>query len=198
MHAYIRPWLRVLSGSLRGRRDVVLENAALRQQLAMYERRRADIQDSDRLFWVWLVRIWPGCGGVVVAVKPERVVRSHRAGWRRYWTGKSRPRRRGRPRIDPEARELIMRLARENRRWGAVRITARYGRSDTRSAPRRSGASPARAAASAVSELAHVSSQPSTRNLGRRTSSRCRRSRSTRSTCSSSSRTADAVSSMST
>ena len=122
MQAYVRPWVTVLFGWFRGRRDLVLENAALRQQLAMYERRRLDIQDSDRMFWVWLVRIWPGWRGVVIAVGPETVVRWHRAGWRRYWTWKSKSRRRGRPRIDPEARALIMRLARENRRWGAVRI----------------------------------------------------------------------------
>ncbi len=100
----------------------MLENAALRQQLAMYDRRRPKIQDSDRLFWVWLVRIWPRWRGVVVAVRPETVVRWHRAGWRRYWTWKSRPKRRGRPRINPEARALILRTAAENRRWGAVRI----------------------------------------------------------------------------
>ena len=82
MQAYVRPWVTVLFGWFRGRRDLVLENAALRQQLAMYERRRLDIQDSDRMFWVWLVRIWPGWRGVVIAVRPETVVRWHRAGWR--------------------------------------------------------------------------------------------------------------------
>ena len=50
MQAYIRPWVTVLFGWFRGRRDLILENAALRQQLAMYERRRPDIQNSDRLW----------------------------------------------------------------------------------------------------------------------------------------------------
>ena len=122
MGPYIRPWVAVLIGWFRGRRDLVIENAALRQQLAMYERRRPQIRDSDRMFWIWLVRLWPGWRDVLIAVGPETVVRWHRAGWRRYWTWKSRSRRPGRPRIDPEARVLIMRLARENPRWGAVRI----------------------------------------------------------------------------
>ena len=52
MQAYIRPWVTVLLGWLRRKRDLVLENAALQQQLAMYERRRLDTQDSDRMFWV--------------------------------------------------------------------------------------------------------------------------------------------------
>ncbi len=122
MTAYIRPWAVLVRGWLRGRSDLVLENAALRQQLAMYDRRRLEVRDSDRLFWLLLVRIWPGWRGAVIAVRPETVVRWHRAGWRRYWRWRSRTNRGGRPRIDPEARELIMRLARENPRWGAVRI----------------------------------------------------------------------------
>jgi hypothetical protein len=42
------------------RRDVLLENAALRQQLAIYQRtgKRAPLTSADRLFWVWLCRIW--------------------------------------------------------------------------------------------------------------------------------------------
>ena len=58
-------------GWFRRRRDLVLENAALRQPLAMYERRRPGIHDSDRMRWVWLVRIWPGWRGVVIAIRPD-------------------------------------------------------------------------------------------------------------------------------
>jgi len=111
----LRAWLRVRS-------DHAFEVAALQQQLAMYERRRPNVRDSDRLFWVVLVRLFPGWRDALVAVRPETIVRWHRAGSRRYWTWKGRPRHRGRPRIDPQARELTLRLARENRTWGSVRI----------------------------------------------------------------------------
>jgi hypothetical protein len=45
----------------------------------------------------------------------------------RYWTWKSRRRRPGRPRIAPEVRELIVRMTRENRTWGAIRIVGELG-----------------------------------------------------------------------
>ncbi len=54
-------------------------------------------------------------------VEPDTVVRWHRTAWRRYWTWRSR-RRPGRARISVELRELIVRIATENRRWGAARI----------------------------------------------------------------------------
>lgn len=90
-------------GWLRGRSDLVLEIAALRQQLAMYERRRPEVRDSDRLFWLVLIRIWPGWREAVIAVRPETVVRWHRAGWRRYWRWKSRTDRGGRPSYERRA-----------------------------------------------------------------------------------------------
>lgn len=122
MLAYIRPWLTVVSAWFRERRDLAFENVALRQQLAMLERRQPQIRDTDRWFLAALIQLWPGWRDAVVVVRPETVVHWHRAGWRRYWSWKSRTRGRGRPRIDAEARELIMRLARENPGWGAVRI----------------------------------------------------------------------------
>ena len=122
MLSYIRPWLTVLSAWFRRRRDLAFENAALRQQLAMLERRQPQIRDTDRWFLAALIRLWPDWRDAVIVVRSETVVRWHRAGWRRHWSWKSRSRGRGRPRINAEARELIMRLARENPSWGAVRI----------------------------------------------------------------------------
>ena len=60
MLGYVGPWMGLLRGWLRTRNDLALENAALRQQLAMYECRRPQVRDADRLFWVVLTRIWPG------------------------------------------------------------------------------------------------------------------------------------------
>ena len=105
----------------RSRRDLLLENLALRHQLAMCER-RPRVRNPDRLLWAQVLRRWPGWRDALLVLEPATVVRWHRAGWRRYWTWKSRGRRPGRRRIPAEARELILRLARENPRWGAMRI----------------------------------------------------------------------------
>ena len=56
---------------------------------------------------------------LLVVVRPETVLRWHRAGWRLLWRYKSKP---GRPPIPPEIRELIRRLARENPLWGEEKI----------------------------------------------------------------------------
>jgi len=57
-----------------------------------------------------------------VIVKPETVIRWHRWGFKRYWTWKSKRRMPGRPKIDPEIRNLIRRLSLENPTWGSPRI----------------------------------------------------------------------------
>src|SRR5262249_21797990 len=57
----------------------------------------------------------------LVIVQPEAVIGWHRAGFRLYWHWKSRSRG-GRPRITPELRALIRRLAQENTDWGAPKI----------------------------------------------------------------------------
>ena len=106
------------------RRDLLLENAALRQQLSIYQREgnRPRLISADRLFWVWLSRCWLRWRTAVYIVQPETVIRWHHDAWKRYWTWKSRHRTRGRPRIAPELRDLIIRMARENPLWGAQRI----------------------------------------------------------------------------
>ena len=110
-------------GAFRSRSDLVLENLALRHQLAVYTRqtRRPQLRASDRRLWSLLARGWSGWRSALVIVEPDTVVRWHRTAWRRYWTWKSR-RRPGRARISVELRDLIVRIATENRRWGAARI----------------------------------------------------------------------------
>jgi len=61
-------------------------------------------------------RAW--CSALIV-VRPETLIRWHRAGFRLLWRWKSRP---GRPQIPQELRELIRRMARENPLWGQERI----------------------------------------------------------------------------
>ena len=121
MLIYLQLVLWTLRRAALARGDLLLENLALRQQLAMYER-HPTIRDGDRAFWSLLAGRWPNWRRAVVVVSPETVVRWHRAGWRRYWRWKSRGRRAGRPRIPEEARELIAQMSQENRCWGARRI----------------------------------------------------------------------------
>src|SRR5580704_5193905 len=100
------------------------ENAALRQQLAVLQRKqhgRVPLTNSDRLFFVWLYRLFPSVLKTMTIVRPETVVRWHRAGFRAYWRWKSRNPG-GRPRITAELRTLIRRMSIENRLWGAPHI----------------------------------------------------------------------------
>lgn len=119
-------WLKVILGTLRSsvrsRHELALENLALRQQLATlkFHRSRPRLSDSDRLFWVALSRFWPKWTNVVHIVQPATVIRWHRQGFRYYWRWKSR--RRGRPRIDTEARQLVRKMCLANPLWGAPRI----------------------------------------------------------------------------
>ncbi len=108
----------------RERGDLVLENLALRHQLAVYarSRRRPPLRDTDRRFWSTLARSWAGWRDTLAVVQPDTVVRWHRTAWRRYWTWRSRRRGPGRSRISAEVQALIRRMAQENPRWGAIRI----------------------------------------------------------------------------
>ena len=112
--------LRVLPSD---RRDLVLENLALRHQLAVCARpRRPHLKEADRRFWSSLAKGWPRWRDALVLVQPETVVSWHRTAWRRYWTWKSRHRGPGRPRVSTEVQGLIRRIASENPHWGAIRI----------------------------------------------------------------------------
>jgi len=111
--------------ALLGRRAALAaENLALRQQLAVFQlsAKRPRLRKRDRVFWVWLSRLWADWRSSLMIVKPETVIRWHREGFRLYWRWKPRTNRRGRPRTAVEIRQLIQRMARENPTWGAPRI----------------------------------------------------------------------------
>ena len=90
---------RALALALRGDRELVLENLALRQQLTALKRttKRSHLQTGDRLFWIALARVWRNWRTAVVLVQPDTVVRWHRDWLRRRWTRHSKPRPDGRP-----------------------------------------------------------------------------------------------------
>ena len=82
---------------------------------------RVRLTNHDRWFFIRLYRWFPSILKVLTIVRPETLLRWHRAGFRRYWRWKSR-RRAGRPQIETELRALIRRMSIENPLWGAPRI----------------------------------------------------------------------------
>jgi putative transposase len=109
---------------LRGHRELVLENLALRQQLVAMQRspKRVPLHTLDRLFWIALMQSWRNWRTALVVVQPNTVVRWHRDWLRRRWTRRSRRRPDGRPPIDPQTRALVREMATANPFWGAPRI----------------------------------------------------------------------------
>ncbi len=86
MFRFIGLCLATLVRLLRARRSLLLENLALRQQLAVLKRRhpRPRLDLVDKLFWVAVRRFWSGWQQSLIAVTPETVVRWHKAGFRIY------------------------------------------------------------------------------------------------------------------
>ena len=121
--------LRHISGwilsAVSSRKDLVLENLALRQQLlALHTKRpRRRLSAEHKLCWVLLRKLWSGWQKPLILVSPRTVVAWHRAGFRLYWKWLSKTRRvGGRKPVGREVRELIFHMAAENPTWGAPRI----------------------------------------------------------------------------
>src|SRR3984893_19327238 len=116
--------LAVLASEFESKLRLEAENAVLRHQLNVLRRRRhgrVRLTNSDRLFFIRLYRWFPSILKVLTIIRPETLVRWHRAGFRRYWHWKSR-RRGGRPQVQTELRVLIRQMSVENPLWGAPRI----------------------------------------------------------------------------
>ena len=114
----------VLASPFKSKIRLEAENATLRRQLVALQRKlkgRAHLTNNDRWFFVQLYRWFPSILKVVTIIRPETLVRWHRAGFRCYWRWKSRPLG-GRPQIETELRALIRRMSIENPLWGAPRI----------------------------------------------------------------------------
>jgi putative transposase len=125
MFRFPRLCLGTLLRLLGTRRSLLLENLALRQQLAVLKRRhpRPKLRLFDRIFWVAVRRFWSGWKESLIIVTPETVVRWHRVGFRLYWRLISKVRNPlGRRPTCKEIRELIFRMVAENPTWGAPRI----------------------------------------------------------------------------
>src|SRR3954465_7491008 len=115
----------LLSSLLTSRTALQLENIALRHQIGVLQRsakKRLELHNSDRLFWVGLSQLWSEWRSALVIVKPDTVVAWHRKAFRLFWTWKIRRGKPGRPSVPREVRDLIRRMSRENSSWGAPRI----------------------------------------------------------------------------
>ena len=109
---------------IRSRAALEAEIWALRQQLSVLRRtapKRFVFSAIDRLIFVGLYRLFPKVCDALAIVKPDTIVRWHRAGFRSYWRWKSR-RHVGRPIVPPEIRKLIREMSITNPLWGAPRI----------------------------------------------------------------------------
>ena len=116
--------LTVLAAPFKSKSRLEAENAALRHQLIVLRRKvhgRVQLTNNDRWFFIQLYRWFPSIKQVLTIVRPETLVRWHRAGFRCYWRWKSCPLG-GRPQIKTEVRALIRQMSIENPLWGAPRI----------------------------------------------------------------------------
>src|SRR5258707_14875542 len=102
----------------------VAASLTLRHQLNVLRRKspqRLTFTSSDRLVFAGLYRLAPGVLDALKIVRPETVIRWHRAGFRAYWRWTSRPRG-GRPKTPLEIRHLIREMRITNPLWGAPRL----------------------------------------------------------------------------
>src|SRR5271170_4547166 len=116
--------LAVLIAPFKSKSRLEAENAALRHQLTVLRlkvRGRVQLTNDDRLFLIQLYRWFPSILKVITVIRPETLVRWHRAGFRRYWRWKFQSLG-GRPQIDADLRALIRRISMDNPLWGAPRI----------------------------------------------------------------------------
>ena len=108
--------LGALASLFRSRAKLEAENLVLRQQINVLRRRmpkRPHLNNTDRALFVWLYRWFPSILEALAIVRPETIIRWHRAGFRAYWRWRSRNRV-GRPKISVELRTFIGDMSRAN------------------------------------------------------------------------------------
>jgi transposase InsO family protein len=114
----------VLIGLFRSRAALEAEILVLRHQLNVLRRKspkRVALSSIDRLLLVALYRLSPRVLDALKIIRPETLLRWHRAGLRAFWRWKSRPRG-GRPPTPTDIRRLIREMSVANPLWGAPRI----------------------------------------------------------------------------
>ena len=110
-----------LVGLFRSRASLEVEILALRHQLNILRRKspkRQTFGSIDRMVFAGLYGLAPGVLSAFAIVRPETVIRWHRAGFRLYWRWRSSPRG-GRPKVPVDVRLLIRDISIANPLWGA-------------------------------------------------------------------------------
>lgn len=116
------PLLTLLRLLLAGRAALVAENLFLRKRLALFQERKVRPRKASRttkLSLIVLARLFHWQDALVL-VRPETFIRWHRQAFRAFWRWKSR--KRGRPSLPRNLRELIREMAADNPAWGQERI----------------------------------------------------------------------------
>ena len=113
-----------VTGLFGSRASLCLEHVALRHQLAVYQQtvHRPRLHATDRLFWAWLSRLWPGWLDALAFVQPRTVIAWQRQRFRDYWRQLSQPGTPGRPAVAREVRALIREMWQAHPMWGSPRI----------------------------------------------------------------------------
>ena len=122
---HLKQWRKPIIGSIavgslsdlrRSRKDLIIENAILRQQLIVLKRqvKRPLLTQGDRVRFVLLARLTEYWQQALHIIQPDTLLRWHRDLFHRYWRLKSKLENRE-PRTSPETIELIQQMARENR-----------------------------------------------------------------------------------
>src|SRR5881394_3888591 len=91
----LRLILHIIASLFKPRTKLVAEILILRQQLNVLRRqvsKRPQLRNTDRFLFVWLYRWFPSVLSAIAILRPETIIRWHRAGFQSYWRGRSRKR----------------------------------------------------------------------------------------------------------
>src|SRR5215208_5390439 len=118
--------------------DRAVELLLVRQQLRLYERTARQPRPSrwEKVALASLAAKLPDLSRVALVFTPATLLRWHREIVKRTWTFDNRPKP-GRPPVSAACVELIVRLARENSRWGYGKLQGELGHRVARSAIKR-------------------------------------------------------------
>jgi putative transposase len=123
----------LLSVRDREQAELQAEVLELRHQLRVLQRqmRRPRWRPGDRMVLATIFERLPKRRWSVFLPSPETILRWLRELVRRKWTAFGTQRRRVRPAMDPEVVDVILRLARENPKWGYRRVQRRAAQAGT-------------------------------------------------------------------